>query len=65
MKELKLSMEGKLPGEGLIVALIENNTVRRATMSQANRDEADRILNAMLKGWHNWWVLQGWPGESV
>jgi hypothetical protein len=54
-----------LPGEGAFVALMTYLTKRRETMSQSNRDEADRIETAMLRGWHNWWVSLGWPGEKV
>lgn len=56
---------GKLPGEDLLVSILTFVTKNRETMSQENRDKYDAIQVAMLKGWHNWWVTNGWPGEKV
>lgn len=62
---IDLTVSGKLPGEEAFASLMYYLAKRRETMSQANRDEADRIENAMLRGWHNWWVGLGWPGEKL
>jgi hypothetical protein len=54
-----------LPGEAVIAALLNFATAHRATMSQENRDAFDKLHIAMLRGWHNFWVSIGWPGEKV
>ena len=61
----QLNASGQAPGEGLIIAILNYAQAHRETMSQENRDKYDKITNAMLKGWHNWWVSIGWPGEKV
>ncbi len=60
-----LNIKGELPGEGLVTAVLEYITVSRETMSQDNRDKWDAIGYMLFKGWHNWWVDQGWPGEKI
>lgn len=65
MPDFKLEIGAELPAQGLVEKLTELIIKDRETMSQANRDEFDRIRIAMLKGWHNWWVMMGWPGEKV
>ena len=56
---------GQLPGEALLVSILDYAAKCRETMSQENRDAYDRINIAMLKGWHNFWVSTGWPGEKI
>lgn len=63
--EFKLDIGGTLPGEKLVTALLEWDTARRGKMSDENRDLADKIMLSMVKGWHNWWVSIGWPGEKI
>jgi len=63
--EFKLDIGGSLPGEKLVASLLEWDTARRGKMSDANRDLADKIVLSMIRGWHNWWVSIGWPGEKV
>jgi hypothetical protein len=63
--EFKLDIGGTLPGEKLVTALLEWDTARRANMSEENRALSDRILLTMIKGWHNFWVSIGWPGEKI
>jgi hypothetical protein len=63
--EFKLDIGGSLPGEKLVTALLEWDTARRAGMTEENRALADKISLAMLRGWHNFWVSIGWPGEKV
>ena len=62
---IKLEIAGKLPGEEIVVEIIRFMATERATMSQENRDKWDALNYAMLKGWHNWWISMGWPGEKV
>jgi hypothetical protein len=61
----KLEIGATLPGEAMVSAIIHSFTVARESMSQDNRDAFDRIQIAMLRGWVNWWVERGWPGEKV
>lgn len=63
--DLKLDIGGSLPGEKLVTALLEWDTARRGKMSDENRDLSDKIMLSMIRGWHNWWVGMGWPGEKV
>ena len=62
---VKLDIGASLPGEAIVVELLKLAQTNRETMSQSNRDEFDRIWLAQWKGWHNWWVAAGWPGEKV
>ena len=63
--EFKLDIGGSLPGEKLVTALLEWDTKRREKMTPENSDLADRLLLAMVRGWHNWWISAGWLGEKV
>jgi len=65
MPEIKLTASGQLPGEALIVALLNHAATTRQTMSQENRDRWDHLQYVMLKGWHNFWISLGWPGEKI
>jgi len=65
MADLKLDIGGTLPGEQLLVKLLEAYESSRANMSQENRDGWDKLILAQAKGWHNWWIGMGWPGEKV
>ncbi len=63
--EFKLTASGQAPGESIVTAALEYARAFRETMSQENRDAYDKILIAMLRGWHNFWISIGWPGEKV
>lgn len=65
MPEFKLEVGAAMPGEALLTKLFDVNSKYRETMSQENRDKFDAVLIAMLRGWHNFWVGLGWPGEKV
>jgi hypothetical protein len=62
---IKLEIGGTLPGESIVSGLIQLQNTTRATMSQKNRDDWDHLSYVMIKGWHNWWVANGWPGEKI
>lgn len=62
---LTINASGQAPGEALIVAILRYAETHRATMSQENRDAYDKLTIAMMTGWHNWWVSQGWPGIKI
>lgn len=62
---IKLEFSGQFPGEGIVEELIKFLNSGRANMSQQNRDDWDHLGYVMAKGWHNWWISKGWPGENV
>jgi len=63
---IDFKVSGQLPGEALVVAMLNYATTARETMSQANRDNWDNIGYIMLKNWHNYWVGNlNWPGEKI
>ncbi len=65
MPAIKFDINAPLPGQGIAEKLIKAGIKDRETMSQPNRDEFDRVRLAMLRGWHNFWISIGWPGEKV
>lgn len=66
MPEFKLELGSSLPGEALLVAILNYAAKYRETMSQVNRDNFDKLQISQLQGWHNFWVEKlGWPGEKV
>ena len=65
MPDFKLEVGAKLPGQEVLNGLLDVVKTYRETMSDVNRNELDRIFIAQLRGWHNFWVSIGWPGEKV
>jgi hypothetical protein len=65
MPELKLDITVPLPGEALLIKLLDVYEQGRASMSDDNRNGWDKLVLAMARGWHNQWVAWGWPGEKV
>ena len=63
--EFRLDIGGTLPGEKLMTALLQWDTERRKNMTAANLELSDKLMLSMIRGWHNWWVSIGWPGEKV
>lgn len=61
--ELKIGMT--LPGEALLMKMLDVYEKSRANMSEQNRNDWDRLIYVAAKGWHNWWISIGWPGEKV
>ena len=62
---INLEIGGNLPGESIVAGVLQLLNTNRATMSQENRDHWDKLGFLMVKGWHNWWVDNGWPGEKM
>lgn len=62
---LKLDIGGTLPGEALLIKILDVYEKRMANMDEETRKGLDRLYLAMLKGWHNQWIAWGWPGEKV
>ena len=65
MPELKLDIGGSLPGEALLIKMMDVYEKSRANMTDPTRDGWDRLILAMARGWHNQWIAWGWPGEKV
>ena len=65
MPELKLDIGASLPGENLLVKLLDVYEKSREGMSETNRNGWDALILAQARGWHNWWIGMGWPGEKV
>ncbi len=61
----KLEVGGTVPGEALIVALLNMLAKNRESMSQENRDKWDNAAYQAYKAWNNQWVAWGWPGEKL
>ncbi len=60
-----LNVSGQIPGEAVIVAVLSYAEKFRETMLPETRDSFDKIQLSLMKGWINWWVDRGWPGEKV
>ena len=64
-EEFKFTAGAQLPGEALVVAILTFMSKHRETMSQENRDVWDKVQISQLRGWTNYWISLGWPGEKV
>ena len=63
--QFKFELGMKLPGEELLIKMLDTYDKTRASMTEDTRDGWDRLLLAQARGWHNGWVSLGWPGEKV
>lgn len=61
----KIEIGAKLPGEDLAIEIIRTWRDTRTGMDAETRAAWDRIAVAQIKGWHNFWIGMGWPGEKV
>jgi hypothetical protein len=55
-KTISVEFKGTLPGEAVIVALLNYYTTVRETMSQENRDEWDKRILKIYDDWRQFWV---------
>ena len=53
------------PGETAYAATANLMTAIVNKASPAVVDEAAKVALILFKGWHNWWVSMGWPGEKI
>lgn len=62
----KLEVGGTLPGEALVVALVNAAAKGRDNMSQENRDKWDAAAYQAYRDWNNFWVeVLHWPGTKL
>ncbi len=57
--DIKLNVSGNIPGEQLIIAILNYAAVARQTMSQENRDAYDKNMLDMWRRWNNFWIKVG------
>ncbi len=57
--DIKLNVSGNLPGEQLLVGLLEYAMVVRETMSQEHRDALDQFVVDAIRRWNQFWIDAG------
>ncbi len=62
---VKVDLAVAFPGETVLVKLLDVWEKSRANMAADTRDGWDKLALAMGRGWHNWCIDHGWPGERV
>lgn len=62
---VKVEIGATFPGEAVLVKLLDTYDKSRENMKEDTRDGWDKFVLALGKGWHNWWIEHGWPGEKV
>ncbi len=57
--DIKLALAGSIPGEQIVVALLNYATAYRQTMSQEHRDAFDQLLLDAIRRWNQFWIDAG------
>lgn len=65
MADIKVDFSATVPGEALVIKLLDTYDKARANMKEETRDGWDKLVLSQARGWHNHWVSLGWPGEKV
>ena len=55
VKEIRLNVTGSIPGEALVVAILDYAGKQRETMSQENRDKWDALGLQIIEEWRALW----------
>jgi hypothetical protein len=62
---VKVEINAAFPGETVLIKLLDTYDKSRESMEKGTRDGWDKFALVLAKGWHNWWIDHGWPGEKV
>lgn len=59
VKDIRINVTGTIPGEQIVVAVLNYAATNRATMSQENRDKWDALGIAVFEEWRAFWKKIG------